>query len=83
MAWVRQVVKPRVGDVRQESVLLNHYLRCLNHSNHGVTLFEFQFVGTSACDGAFNETVSHPYNDVRHYITQLDFLDFSAEFVSR
>lgn len=64
------------------SVLLDHYLSCFNDGNHSVTLFEFQFVGTAACDGAFDDIVPDTNNYMSHDINQLDFFDFSTELIS-
>lgn len=64
------------------SVLLNHHFRRLNNSNHGVSLFEFQLIGTSPRDGAFNEVVSDTHDDMGHDVTEFHFLDCSTELVS-
>jgi hypothetical protein len=45
-------------------------------------LFEIQFVGAPASDGALNEIVPDPDDDVGHDIAELNFLDFPTPFVS-
>lgn len=59
-------------------VFLDHDFRRLDYGNHCVSLFQFQFVSAAAGNGAFNEIVSDPYNDMRHDVAQLDFLDCST-----
>ena len=61
---------------------LNHNLSGLNNSNHRIAFLEFQFVCTPASYSALDEVVSYANDHVGHYVTELDFLDFPAKFVS-
>ena len=65
-----------------ESILLNHYFGCFHDGEDSVTLLEFQFVGTAACDGTLDEVVPNTHDDMRHDITQLHFFDGPTELVS-
>jgi hypothetical protein len=64
------------------SVILNHYLSRFDHCGDGVALFEFEFVGAAASDGALDEVVADPNDYMGHNIAQLNFFDFSTQFVS-
>ena len=70
------------GCAARRSVLLDHNLGSFNNRNDGITFFEFQLVGATSGDGAFDEIVPHSDDDVSHHIAQLDFFDCSTEFVS-
>jgi hypothetical protein len=72
----------RRGAMRPGSVLLNHDLGSFDHSGYGVALFELEFVGAAAGDGAFDEIVSDPNHHMGHDIAELNFFDFSMQFVS-
>jgi hypothetical protein len=64
------------------SVLLDHHFSSFDDSGYGVALLELEFVGTAAGDGALNEVVTDSNNHMRHDIAQLNFFNFSTEFVS-
>ena len=64
------------------SVLLNHHLGGFDHGGDGVTLFELELVGAAAGNGTFNEVVANSNNNMGHNVAQLNFLNFSAQFVS-
>jgi hypothetical protein len=70
------------GRAVKRSVLLNHHLGGFDHSRDRVALLELEFVGAAACDGTLNEIVSDPHDHVGHDIAELDFFDFSTQFVS-
>jgi len=65
-----------------ESVFLNHDLGRFNHRADGVTLFQLEFVGAATSDGALDEIVPDPNDHMGHDIAQLNFFDFSTQFVS-
>jgi hypothetical protein len=48
----------------------------------GVTFLELEFVSAAARDDALNEIVPDPNDNRSHDIAELNFFDFSAEFVS-
>jgi len=64
------------------SVFLNHHFGSFDDSGDGVPLFEFEFVGATAGDGTLDKILSDTNDDVGHDIAQLNFLDFSTQFVS-
>lgn len=72
----------RVGRNKVRSILLNHYFRGLHDGTDRVANLELQLVGTTPCDGALDEIVTHAHHDMGHDVAQLDFLDFSAQLVS-
>lgn len=66
----------------RRSVLLNHDLRSLDDGCHGIALLELEFVGTASADQAFDQIVTDSHDHMGHHVTQLDFLDFPAQFVA-
>jgi hypothetical protein len=64
------------------SVFLNHHFGSFDDSGDGVALFELEFVGATPGDGALDKIVSHANDNVGHDIAQLNFLDFSTQFIS-
>jgi hypothetical protein len=64
------------------SVFLDHDLGSFDHSSHGVTLFELEFVGAAAGDGALDKVVADPNDHMSHDVAELKFFDFSTQFVS-
>jgi hypothetical protein len=70
-------------EVEKKSVFLDHNLGGFNDSDDVVALLELQLVGAAPGYGAFNQILAHPDDYMGHYVAQLDFLDGSAQFVSR
>jgi hypothetical protein len=70
------------GRAVKRSILLNHHFSCFDHGGDRVALLEFEFVGAAASDGALNEVVADPNHDMGHDIAELNFFDFSTQFVS-
>jgi hypothetical protein len=64
------------------SVFLNHHFGSFDDGADRVAFLEFEFVGAPAGDGALDKIVAHTNDDVGHDIAQLNFLDFSTQFVS-
>lgn len=65
-----------------ESVLLNHHLGGLDDGDDGVALSELELIGATAGDGALNQVVAHSNHHMGHDVPQLNFFDYSAQFVS-
>jgi hypothetical protein len=64
------------------SVLLDHDLGRFDHGGDGIAVLELELVGATASDGALNEVVPDPNHDMGHDVAQLNFFDFSTQFVS-
>jgi hypothetical protein len=64
------------------SVFLNHHFGSFDDSGDGVAFLEFEFVGATAGDGTLDKIVSYTNDYVGHDIAQLNFLDFSTQFIS-
>jgi hypothetical protein len=64
------------------SILLDHHFSSFDDSGYGVAFFELEFVGAAAGDGALNEVLANPNDYMGHDIAQLNFFDFSTQFVS-
>jgi len=63
-------------------IFLDHDLGGFDHGADRVTLLEFEFVGAAARDGALDQVVADPNDHMRHDIAELNFFDFSTQFVS-
>jgi hypothetical protein len=70
------------GSEVRRSILLDHDFSGLNHRGDGIALLELKLVGAPSGDGTFNEIVADTDHHVGHDIAQLNFLDFSTQFVS-
>lgn len=66
-----------------KSIFLNHHLGGFDDGGDGVTFLEFEFVSATACNDALNEIVPDSNCHVGHDVAQLNFFDFSTQFVSR
>jgi len=64
------------------SVLLNHHLGSFYHGDDGIALFELEFVGAAARNCTLNQVVPDSNDYMGHHFTELNFFDFSAQFVS-
>jgi hypothetical protein len=64
------------------SILLNHHLGGFDDSGDGVPFLELEFVSATACDDALNQIVPDPNDNMSHYVAELNFFNFSAQFVS-
>jgi hypothetical protein len=64
------------------SVLLDHHFSSFDDGGYRVALLELEFVSTAAGDGALNEVVADPNDHMGHDIAQLNFFNFSTQFVS-
>ena len=73
----------KITDVqRSGSVLLNHHFGSFDDSGDGVTLLELEFVGAATRDDTLNKILPDTNHYVSHDIAQLNFFDFTAQFVS-
>jgi hypothetical protein len=66
----------------RKSVFLDDNFGGFNNSDDVVAFLE-QLIGAAPRDGAFNQILGHPDDYMGHDVAQLDFLDGSAQFVSR
>jgi len=66
----------------RRSVLLNHNFGGFDDSGNGVAFLKLEFVGAAAGDGALDEVVPDPNDHMGHDIAQLNFFDFTAQFIS-
>ena len=70
------------GRAVSRSVFLNHDLSRFDHRADGITLLELEFVGAAPGDGTLDEVVADPNDNMGHNIAELNFFDFSTQFVS-
>lgn len=63
-------------------VLLDHYLGGFDDGGNGVALFQLQFVSAAPRNRALDEIVANTNDNMGHDITQFDFFDFTAQFIS-
>ena len=61
---------------------MNHNLGGFDDGDDGVALLELEFIGATAGDDALNQVVAHSNHHMGHDVTELNFFDFSAQFVS-
>ncbi len=62
----------------ESSILLNHYLGRFDDGSNSVALFELEFFGAAARDGALDQIVSDPNHDVGHDIAEFELFDFAT-----
>ena len=65
------------------SVLLNHHFGRLHDGCRRVALLKLQLIGAATGNDALDEVVANANDDVRHYVSQDDLFDLTAQFVSR
>ena len=61
---------------------MDHYLGGFNDCGDQVTFFQLELIRAAARDRTFDEVIPDTNHHVSHDVTKLDFIDFSAEFVS-
>jgi hypothetical protein len=63
-------------------VFFEHYFRGFDHRGDFVAHFQLHFIDAALGDYAFDQVLSHLYDDVGHDAAKLDFGDFAFQTIS-